>query len=229
MNSNRRTVGWSLGFVAIVFLTTWFTWDRWPGGALPPMQIPSRSEAHAAEEHEQSPATGDSPEQATDADQVGSATPQVDFSGQWQLNVEASDSLDEIMKAIGVSFIQRGLVNNTVITHTIQQTADELTIEVKTTFFSRTDRLPLHGEPAQTTDPSGRPVESTSAWSDDGRQLITKIWVPRDQQRFTMTRSLDEGQDAMEVWIEFFPKAGKSLTSRRVYRRVEVAATGKSS
>jgi hypothetical protein len=220
MKSNRRAVGWSLGFVALVFLTTWLTWDRWPGAALTPMQIPSRSEAHASEEREDREAT---------ADQAGSESPAVDFSGQWQLNVEASEPLDEIMKAIGVSIIERTLVNNTVVTHIIRQTADELTIEVKTAFFSRTDHLPLNGEPAQTADPTGRPVESTSVWSDDGTQLITKVWVPRDRQRFTMTRSLDAGQDAMEVLIEFFPKEGKSLTSRRVYRRVEVPAAGKSS
>jgi len=229
MKSNRRTVGWSLGFVALVFLTTWLTWDRWPGGALTPMQIPSRSEAHASEEREDRAAAADQADPTADTDQAGSASPAVDFSGQWQLNVEASEPLDEIMKAIGVSIIERTLVNNTVVTHIIHQTADELTIEVKTAFFGRTDHLPLNGEPAQTADPRGRPVESTSAWSDDGTQLITKVWVPRDRQRFTMTRSLDAGQDAMEVLIEFFSKEGKSLTSRRVYRRVEVPAAGKSS
>src|ERR1700727_3084020 len=105
MNSNRRTVGWSLGFVAIVcltivFLATGLTWDRWPSGALTPMQIPYRSEAHALEDREQSAATADQADPTADAGPVASASPQVDFSGQWQLNVEASEPLDEIMKAI---------------------------------------------------------------------------------------------------------------------------------
>jgi hypothetical protein len=229
MISNRRKVGVSLGIVSLVWLAVWLASDSGPGGGATPVH--DAAQAHAMDSPQyKGAATADPSKEAAAAGPDGSApSPQVDFSGQWVLDVKASDSIDAMLTAIGLSIIERALVNNTTVTHIIHQTADEFTIEVKTAFFSRTDHLPLNGDPAQTTDPSGRPVESVTAWNDDARRLITKIWVPRDKQRFTMTRSLDEGHDTMEVLIEFFPKEGKSMTSRRVYRRVNSVAADKSS
>ena len=225
MKSNRRAVGLSLLSVALVSWAAWIAWDRCASTLC---QAPPRSNANGSRENEAAAATADTPEQRAAADADGpQASPPVDFSGQWQLDVKASDSMDPILEAVGLSFLERALFNNSVVTHIITQTAERFTIEVKTAFFSRTDNLPLNGEPTPTVDPAGRPVESTSVWSDDARQLITRIRVTPDQQEFTMTRSLDEGQDTMEVLIEFFPKEGKSLTSRRVYRRINTRAAHK--
>jgi hypothetical protein len=230
MKSNRRAIRLSLGLVTIVALATWLAWDRWPCGASMPRQDAARSSERLVTIGKLAASSDDEPEENAAGEQSRSTvTPQVDFTGQWQLDTKASDSLDAILTAIGLSIIERALVNNTVVTHVIAQSDDEFTIEVKTAFFSRTDHLPLNGELAQTTDPGGRLVESVSVWSDDGKQLITKILVKREQQRFTMTRSMDELHDMMEVLIEFFPKQGKPMTSRRVYQRVTPVAGGKSS
>ncbi len=210
MESKRRVVGLSLGGAAAVVAVAWLTWDRWPGATSTTYRDPAQAEAPGSSD--------DSPIVAADSDTKGSAT--VDFSGKWQLDVDASDSLDAILTAIGLSYVERALVNNTVVTHVITQTPHELTIEVQTTFFGRTDHLPLNGQPADAVDPAGRPVESVTTWSDDGRQLTTKILVRPDNQHFTLTRSLDEGQDLMKVLVEFLSAKGQNLSSRRVYRRV---------
>ncbi|HEX4145646.1 MAG TPA: hypothetical protein VHY91_19225 [Pirellulales bacterium] len=223
MKPNRRAIGWSVGLVAVAAIAAGLAWERCPGGCSTRTETGVQVDAGAA-------VAADMSEPSAADDATGAEiSPQVDFSGSWQLNVEASDSLDPILEAIGLSFIERALVNNTVVTHVIRQTADELTIDVQTSFFSRTDHLPLNGQPADTLDPSGRPVESVSAWSDDGRRLISKIWVKPDKQRFTLTRSMDEEHDAMEVLIEFFPQKGKPMASRRVYRRIVAPAADKSS
>ena len=35
-------------------------------------------------------------------------TPHVDFSGRWELDLKASDSLDEMLKACGISLAEPG-------------------------------------------------------------------------------------------------------------------------
>ena len=227
MKSKRRVVGLCFGCIALVALGVWLTRDRGPGGASTALKSSGRFETEDA--REDSAATddmADSDSAADDADSDGST--RVDFTGTWVVDTEVSDPINAILTAIGLSFIERALVNNTTITYVISQSPDELTLEIPAPGFSRTDHLLFSGEPSETTDPGGRPVQSISSWSDDGKQLITKIWVKPQDQHFTMTRSLNKRQRTMEVFVEFFPKDGETMTSRRVYRRTDAGDATKS-
>jgi hypothetical protein len=216
MKSKRRAVGISLAAVAMAPLALWLTWDHVSGNASNSYSPPPPSRPQAAAPAE----TVDTAEPASGEKVDPQPSPRVDFSGKWEFDAEASDSLDPILEAIGISFIERALVNNAVVTHTITQTADDMTVEVKSGFFSRTDHLTFDGEPTATTDPTGRPVEATSHWSDDGKSLITKIFVKADKQDFTLTRSMDEAHDRMQVLVELLNNDSKTLSCRRVYKRI---------
>ena len=214
----NRAARWSLAVVTLGSLAAWFSWNHWSDGTPPSCHVSAEPDATEA---------ADDPAAAAESEKPV-IKPSVDFTGSWQLDSEASDSLDEILKAIGLSIFERTLVNNTVVTHVIQQTDDEFVIEIKTSFFGRTDRLPTNGQLAETTDPGGRAVESTSRWSDDGERLISKINVVKDKQRFTLTRSMDKANDRMDVLIEFFAADGKTMSARRIYRRVAAESASKS-
>ncbi len=118
-------------------------------------------------------------------------TPQVDFSGQWQLDLKASDSLDEILKAIGTSAIERMILDNAPITQVVKQTDAVITINITSGPYHRTDVLWLDGRQTKAEDPSGRPVISVSTWNDEGTAVVTKVWqeTQLDFPPWVMTRT----------------------------------------
>ena len=55
-----------------------------------------------------------------------------DYSGTWILDLSASDSLEPLLQAPGVSLIQRKAAANMAVTQQITQTGDKLTFKVVT-------------------------------------------------------------------------------------------------
>ena len=153
-------------------------------------------------------------------------TPQVDFSGQWQLDLKASDSLDEILKAIGTSVVERMILDNAPITQVVTQTDSVITIDITSGPYHRTDVLWLDGRQTKSEDPSGRPVISVSTWNDEGTAVVTKVWQESqlDFPPWVMTRTLTDDGRTTYVVNEYAPVDGAPLASRRVYRRIGPAA-----
>jgi hypothetical protein len=147
---------------------------------------------------------------------------QVDFSGQWQLDLKASDSLDAILAACGISAIERMILDNAPITQDVRQTREEITIDVTSGPYHRTDVMWLDGRRTKSEDPAGRPVVSESFWNDEGTAVITKIWQENllDLPPWTMTRTLSEDGNTAYVLNEYAPVDGAPLASRRIYHRL---------
>jgi hypothetical protein len=170
-----------------------------------------------ADSARQSSATQGSDEQAGRT--YSGPTPKVDFSGRWELDLAASDSLDEVLKACGVSAIERMFVNTAAVTQVITQTDQEVTIDVISGFYKRTDILLLDGRKTPGVDPAGRAVESASSWNADGTAIVTSVWLQPGQPPLEMTRTLEDSQ-TMYVVDEYAPADGPRLTCRRIYRRI---------
>jgi hypothetical protein len=83
---------------------------------------------------------------------TGSGVAAVDLSGTWALDLKASDSPDPMTKRMGVSGIQRGLMDSAKLVSTYTQTAAELTIVSHATGFSRTEQFRLEGRPESQTE-----------------------------------------------------------------------------
>ncbi|HEY0792291.1 MAG TPA: hypothetical protein VGD78_14605, partial [Chthoniobacterales bacterium] len=82
---------------------------------------------------------------------MASAVAAVDFSGTWALDLKASDSPDPMTKRLGVSGLQRGLMDSAKLVSTYTQTPEELTIVSRATGFSRTEQFRLDGQPESRT------------------------------------------------------------------------------
>ena len=120
----------------------------------------------------------------------------VDLSGTWALDLKASDSPDPMTKRLGVSGIQRGLMDSAKLVSTYTQTPDELTIVSRATGFSRTEQFRLDGQPENKTEAQTGPYTIRTSWAGDGKQLVsTSTFKTKDGKNATLrvTRRLTDG------------------------------------
>jgi hypothetical protein len=147
-------------------------------------------------------------------------TPRVDFSGRWELDLKASDSLDEILKACGVSLAERWILDKAPILQDVKQTPSEVTIDITSGPYHRNDVMLLNGQRVNAEDPAGRPVESSTVWNEDGTALITSIWARSDQPPWVMTRTLSDDGNTTIVLNEVSTPEGRPIACKRIYRRI---------
>jgi hypothetical protein len=145
-----------------------------------------------------------------------------DFSGTFKLDLKASDSLDEMLKAQGASWVERKAAGSVVVTQVVRHRGDVLEIEAKSSVKSRkqTIRIGAGWEEQETEMGKGR---ARTDWDADGKTLVTRVEVKSkkgESGEMTMRRSLaDEGQTTVQA-LELRGKDGKTYKARRILRRV---------
>ena len=145
-----------------------------------------------------------------------------DFSGTFKLDLKASDSLDEMLKAQGASWVERKAAGAVVVTQTVRHRGDVIEIQAKSSFKTskETIRIGAGWEERETELGKGR---ARTDWDADGKTLVTRVEVkPKkgDAAEFTIRRSLaDEGQTTVQA-LELRAKDGKTYKARRILRRL---------
>jgi hypothetical protein len=153
---------------------------------------------------------------------AAAAADRPDFSGTFKLDLKASDSLDELLKAQGASWVERKAAGAVVVTQVVRHRGDTLEIQAKSSLRTskETIRIGAGWEERETEMGKGR---ARTDWDADGRTLVTRVEVkPKkgDPAELTIRRSLsDEGQTTVQA-LELRAKDGKRYTARRVLRRV---------
>jgi hypothetical protein len=149
-----------------------------------------------------------------------------DFRGEWKLDVEASDSVDPLLKAKGIGFARRMAMVNLPVTNVIRGDHRRLFITVRMTpIIEQTEELPTDGTPTKSASPEdGKLLDSQTRWSADGQSLITTTVDEMDGKpiRLTVTRSLAPDRRTMYVDFRFQPPTGGPLEARRVFRLVKL-------
>lgn len=143
-----------------------------------------------------------------------------DFSGTWQLDRAASDSMEPLLKAQGISMVERKIASSLDITQVIQQAEDTLDLEVKSTAKNVVQKLIVDGESRRIESDRTGPSMVSHRWK--GTVLIThSIGADPDGVpiRTTITRSLDDGGATMTQTIVQTTDNGTPITVRRVFRR----------
>eukprot|EP00929_Paragymnodinium_shiwhaense_P116932 TRINITY_DN8699_c0_g1_i2.p1 TRINITY_DN8699_c0_g1~~TRINITY_DN8699_c0_g1_i2.p1 ORF type:complete len:405 (-),score=54.62 TRINITY_DN8699_c0_g1_i2:631-1845(-) len=87
------------------------------------------------------------------------------FEGKWRMDLKASDSLREVLSALGVNFIIARLIDNLGVTQIIKQTQGGLDITVQTMMGSDTCILPFDGTITEVPSPTGGTNKQTSGWT----------------------------------------------------------------
>lgn len=148
---------------------------------------------------------------------MAESAPRIDFSGRWELDREASDSLDPVLAAYGVSALERSLICNAPVTQVITQTDTMLEVRVISGWFQHTEQMPTTGQPYQALAMTGKAVESVTHWNAAGDTLLTEAWPGGNAKKVTITRTLEA--DSMRVETRYYCQNGEMLTCRRLFHR----------
>jgi len=97
----------------------------------------------------------------------------VNFSGVWSLDLKASDSPEQMMKRMGVPWIERKLAASTKLEATYHQTEHLLTVTTRAPGFSRVETFHLDGRVEEKNEKRTGPYTIRTAWSKDRKQLIS--------------------------------------------------------
>lgn len=145
----------------------------------------------------------------------------VDFSGTWALDKRASDSIDDILKAQGVSWFKRKAVGGLSVTQRVVQKGTLLDVVIESSVKTQAHQWVVDGEPHTRTLDDGR--EATSTHRFEGGALVTTttgLSVGGDAYTLVSRRSLaDEGQTTrldLACTID-----GSTTKATRVFRREE--------
>ena len=107
------------------------------------------------------------------------------FSGNWTLDLEASTSLEPLMKQIGASLLEQKYAASITLKATVLQTEHVLTVATRGPGFALDRTLYLDGS----TDPSNKQLlgatafKTRTAWSEDQKQLVETLQIKTRQGR----------------------------------------------
>lgn len=127
-----------------------------------------------------------------------------DFSGNWTLDLQASSSLEPVMKQIEASPIDLKYATSTTLKATLQQTNDVLMVATRGPGFALDQTLYLDGR----SDPSNfkllgaTSLNCKTAWSKENNELIESHEIKTKQGkegRLTIKRHLTNGGQTLVV------------------------------
>lgn len=97
----------------------------------------------------------------------------VNFSGDWTLDLKASDSPDSMMKRLGVPWIERKFAASTKLEATYHQIGEVLTVRSRAPGFSRVETFHLDGRTETKHEKQTGVYTIRTVWSKDRKQLIS--------------------------------------------------------
>jgi len=107
------------------------------------------------------------------------------FSGTWTLDLEASTSLEPLMKQIGANLLEQKYAASITLKATVLQTEHVLTVATRGPCFALDRTLYLDGS----TDASNKQLlgatafKTRTAWSEDQKQLVETLQIKTRQGR----------------------------------------------
>ncbi len=146
----------------------------------------------------------------------------VDFSGVWVLDKAASDSVDAMLKSQGLSYVERLAADNVVVTQTITQDADKVTIHATSAVSDTLEILDLSEKEQQKVSDRFGPALVRTYWSDDRTSLITESKMTLENGRKGLMvirrRLIDNGQ-TMRQDLEWTLEGEKPIKIKRILRK----------
>ena len=144
----------------------------------------------------------------TNSSQVCSSAP--NFTGTWQLDSKASDSINDYLEAMGLPLIARQAADKLDLTMIIHQTTTDLNITRKTRIFTDTKHLKF-GQESVVRNSTIRLISTPS-------NIITTTKLPTFRASLAETRSL-EGPHRMLVSLNL-TLPDRKINTNRYFNRV---------
>jgi len=146
----------------------------------------------------------------------------LNFTGVWQLDLNASESVDEILKAQGKSRVERMVARSMAVTQSIQQHGNQLSVHIKSKAMDNTQLFALDNQWKSIQTPRMGFIQAKSFISRDNNKIVTvmKITAKGKPALMTVFRSLEDNGHTMILRIRLKLESGSIYTARRVFRRV---------
>ena len=144
-----------------------------------------------------------------------------DFTGTWELDLEASQPMDELLKLRGISWAQRRLARSLSVTLVIAQSTESLSFAALSSITSETVTIFPDDVPRSETTPKGDEVQVRHRWEEDGTLVTVTSLTLADGKPGTMTavRSLDPDGQTMRNAITVTTADEREVGTTRVFRK----------
>lgn len=144
------------------------------------------------------------------------------FTGVWQLDINASDSIDAILKAQGKSKIERVAAKNMVVTQQIKHTENILSVHFKSRAVDDTQDFIINGMWTTMDTPRMGRIQTKTFWMKRLRSIATVMKITANGHPATMTinRTLKENSRIMELKIRLLLENGEEYFARRIFNKI---------
>lgn len=142
-----------------------------------------------------------------------------DLTGAWILDPDASESVDAMLTAQGVSWAARKVAGNSTPTLRIRHEGGAIHVEATMPRGTSTEVFRADGEPHPTTGPDGATATWTSTWEGDVLVTVQDVTLGGGGGgRLTIRRSRSGATYVQQV--ELAITGGETLRARRVFQPV---------
>lgn len=141
-----------------------------------------------------------------------------DFTGTWVLDVDASDSPDDFLKMQGVSMLERKAVARIVVTLTIEQTPETVTVGVSSAVKTETQEQVMDGTVRTQTTDTG-PAQVKHYWSDEGAMITVMSAANKNGEPITQVTTRTLNGATMTQVISATAADGSSVSMNRLFRK----------
>ena len=147
------------------------------------------------------------------------------FSGTWTLDLEASTSLEPLMKQIGASLLEQKYAASITLKATVLQTEHVLTVATRGPGFALDRTLYLDGS----TDLSNKPLlgatalKTRTAWSEDQKQLVETLQIKTRQgkegQLIIKRYLIDDGKSMLVAFTVKLNAEPQIASAREIWHK----------
>ena len=148
-----------------------------------------------------------------------------DFSGEWRMDLSASDALGPLLRELGLNRILAALITRLSVEQSITQSEHAVNIAVKTSLSTDTLELRLDGTPTLISGLTGGKTPAVSRWLDasrlETRQSLSDAPPAATADCFITVRSLGDGGTLLyeDCAVERGGAAVEGCRTRRILRR----------
>ena len=149
-----------------------------------------------------------------------------DFSGEWEMDLGASDALGPTLRTLGINRVLAALIARLSVKQSITQDDDALRIMVKTSISESEIALRFDGTTTRTPGIGGGMTATVSRWLDDEqletRQALSEDDGPPDEatgDAFVTVRSLLEGGSMLQEDVTVV-RQGRAVPGASAKRRL---------
>lgn len=145
----------------------------------------------------------------------------INFTGVWQVDLDASDSVDAILKAQGKSRLERRVAKTMKVIQSINQSSEQMSVHIKSMAMDSTQNFPLNKQWIWIDTPKMGRVQARNYWINGHQAIVTEMQITVRNQPATMkiTRRLLNAGNTMQLYLELILNNGEVYSAVRVFRR----------